>query len=128
MKKKRQDVEYAKICLEEWTKWALDTNGFPPASSIASFGEMRPESPASQIPHGVEIGNLDIRRAILVFRAMQESSTKGMRRVHLLQVVNLSRQESETIADTINRLDKNIRIPTYSDALADFATRLEMII
>lgn len=128
MSNKRQDLSYANHCLEEWARWALDTNGFPPVSAVAKFGEMRPETPASQIPHGVEIGNLDIRRAILVFRSMQESSTKGMRRVHLLQVVNLNRQESETIADTINRLDKNIRIPTYSDALADFATRLEMIV
>ena len=127
MKQKRQDVEYAKICLEEWAKWTLDTNGFPAESPTAKLGRVEKTSKiGSLLPAGIEPPSKDVDRAIFVFKMMVGSSSKGANRVHILRSVSLGRVGDETIDEAMRRLEFCGR-KAYERALEDFASRLEMV-
>lgn len=127
MKQKRQDVEYAKICLEEWAKWVTDTNGFPVESPTAKLGAIEKTSKINTtLPVGVEPPNKDVDRAIFVFQAMVGSSSKSTHRAHILRVMSIGRVGDETIEEAMKRMNiggKN----AYDRALEEFAIRLEMI-
>lgn len=126
--RKRRDLEYAKICLEEWAKYMEDTNGFPSRSPTDKFGELKAHRAESSLPGGIEPNSREVNNAILVLSIMSSSSTGSQERADLLKKVSRNRCNDETVEQVMDRLGI-VRVKSYySNALDEFAMRLETII
>lgn len=126
--RKRRDLEYAKICLEEWAKYMEDTNGFPARSPTAKYGELKAHRAESSLPTNIEPNSREIDRAILVLGIMSDSSSRSMERADALRIIHRNRCNDETIEESMARLGINKAISYYSDAIDEFAVRLEMVV
>lgn len=126
--RKRRDLEYAKICLEEWAKYMEDDNGFPSRSPTDKFGELKAHRAESSLPANIEPGSREVNNAILVLSIMSNSSTGSQERADVLKKVSRNRCNDETVEQVMDRLGI-IRVKSYySNALNEFAMRLETII
>lgn len=126
--RKRRDLEYAKLCLEEWAKYMEDTNGFPSRSPTDKFGELKAHRAESSLPTNIEPNSREIDRAILVLSIMGSSSTGSQERADLLKKVSRNRCNDETVEQVMERLSITRVKSYYSNALDEFAMRLETII
>lgn len=126
--RKRRDLEYAKLCLEEWAKYMEDTNGFPSRSPTDKFGELKAHRAESSLPTNIEPNSREIDRAILVLGIMSSSSTGSQERADLLKRVSRNRCNDETVEQVMERLSITRVKSYYSNALDEFAMRLETII
>lgn len=126
--RKRRDLEYAKICLEEWAKYMEDTNGFPSRSPTDKYGELKAHRAESSLPTNIEPNSREIDRAILVLGIMSDSSTGSQERADLLKRVSRNRCNDETVEQVMERLSITRVKSYYSNALDEFAMRLETII
>ena len=126
--RKRRDLEYAKLCLEEWAKYMEDTNGFPSRSPTDKFGELKAHRAESSLPTNIEPNSREIDHAILVLSIMGSSSTGSQERADLLKKVSRNRCNDETVEQVMERLSITRVKSYYSNALDEFAMRLETII
>lgn len=125
---KRRDYNYAYHCLEKWAIWNSEHNGYPARSPILKFGEAIAFPTESSIPAGVEPFDRDVERANTVLAMMSCSSRKSVERAHLLKIITAARVEDETVGDVIKKLNLNIDNRRHSEALEEFAIRLDTLI
>ena len=128
MSRKRRDFNYAYHCLEKWVIWDSEHNGYPARSPILKFGEAIAFPTESSIPTGVEPFDRDVERANTVLAMMNCSSGKSVERAHLLKIITAARVEDETVGDVIKKLNLNIDNRRHSEALEEFAIRLDTLI
>lgn len=125
--RKRRDLEYAKICLEEWAKYMEDDNGFPSRSPTDKFGELKAHRAESSLPGGIEPQSREVDFAILVLGMMSNSTARSAERANVLGRINRERCNDETIDDAMVRLGINKNSVYYSNALDEFALRLDTV-
>lgn len=125
--RKRRDLEYAKICLEEWAKYMEDDNGFPARSPTAKYGELKAHRAESSLPNGIEPKSREVDFTILVLGMMSNSTARSAERANVLGRINRERCNDETIDDAMVRLGINKNSVYYSNALDEFALRLDTV-
>lgn len=126
--RKRRDLEYAKICLEEWAKYMEDDNGFPARSPTAKYGELKAHRAESSLPTNIEPNSREVDHAMLVLAIMSDSNPRSMERAEVLKQVYRNRCNDETIEQAMGRLGIHKTAVYYSNALGEFSVRLDTVI
>lgn len=125
--RKRRDLEYAKICLEEWAKYMEDTNGFPARSPTAKYGELKAHRAESSLPNNIEPRSRVIEYATLVLAIMSDSSPRSKERSNALKLIYRNRCNDESIDQAMERMKLKGGAPYFSKALDEFALRLDTV-
>lgn len=125
--RKRRDLEYAKICLEEWAKYMEDDNGFPSRSPTDKFGELKAHRAESSLPTNIEPGSREVNNAILVLSIMGDSSSRSKERASVLKLIYRNRCNDESVDQAMEKMRLKGGAPYFSKALDEFALRLDTV-
>lgn len=125
--RKRRDLEYAKICLEEWAKYMEDDNGFPARSPTAKYGELKAHRAESSLPTGIESHSREVDHATLVLAIMSDSSSRSKERSNTLKLIYRNRCNDESIDQAMERMNLKGGAPNFSKSLDEFALRLDTV-
>lgn len=126
--RKRRDLEYAKICLEEWAKYMEDTNGFPSRSPTDKYGELKAHRAESSLPNNIESHSREVDFAIQVLGLMRNSNLKSSGYADVLKEVSRNRCNDESIIQALERLELDRSERYYYAALDEFAAMLDVVI
>lgn len=125
--RKRRDLEYAKICLEEWAKYMKDDNGFPARSPTAKYGELKAHRAESSLPTNIEPNSREVDHAMLVLAIMSDSSSRSKERSNTLKLIYRNRCNDESIDQAMERMNLKGGAPNFSKSLDEFALRLDTV-